>query len=103
LSPAARSATSTSPARGRAVANTNPFDPAATASSGDVWAETVNPNATYTPITLTAGQTGTIMLTFIPSATKGTVVRGFIGVDTFSRYTVAGDELVNIPYACTVG
>jgi len=29
-----------------------------TASSGDVWAETVNPNATYTPITLTAGQTG---------------------------------------------
>ena len=28
--------------------------------------------------------TGTIMLTFIPSATKGTVVRGFIGVDTFN-------------------
>lgn len=46
------------------VANTNPFDPAGTASSGDVWAETVNPNATY---------------------------------------TVAGDELVNIPCACTVG
>jgi hypothetical protein len=63
----------------------------------------VNPNATYTPITLTAGQTGTIMLTFIPSATKGTVVRGFIGVDTFNSYTVAGDELVNIPYTCTVG
>jgi hypothetical protein len=46
------------PGPGRAVANTNPFDPAVTASSGDVWAETVNPNATYTPITLTAGQTG---------------------------------------------
>jgi SRSO17 transposase len=40
-------------------------------------------------------------LTFIPSATKGTVVRGFIGVDTFNSYTVAGDELVNITY--TVG
>jgi hypothetical protein len=86
-----------------AVANTNPFDPAVTASSGDVWAETLNPNATYTPITLTAGQTGTIMLTFIPSATKGTVVRGFIGVDTFNSYTVAGDDLVNIPCTYTVG
>ena len=51
----------------------------------------MNPNATYTPITLTAGHTGT-------SATKGTVVRGFIGVDT-----AVGDELVNIPYTYTVG
>ena len=74
-----------------------------TASSGDVWAETVNPNATYTPITLTAGQTGAIMLTIIPSATKGTVVRGFTGVGTFDSRTVAGDELVNIPYTYTVG
>jgi hypothetical protein len=45
----------------------------------------------------------TIMLTFIPSVTKGTVVRGFIGVDTFNSYTVAGDELVNIPCTYTVG
>jgi hypothetical protein len=43
------------------------------------------------------------MLTFIPSATRGTVVRGFIGVDTLNSYTVAGDELVNIPYGYTVG
>jgi hypothetical protein len=86
-----------------AVANTNPFDPAVTANSGDVRAETVNPNATCTPVTLTAGQTGTIMLTFIPSATKGTVVRGFIGVDAFSSYTVAEDELASIPCTCTAG
>lgn len=79
------------------------FDPAVTANSGDVWAETVNPNATCTPITLTAGQTATIMLTFIPSATKGTAVRGFIGAGTFNIYTLAGDELVNIPCTYTVG
>jgi len=86
-----------------AVANTNPFDPAVTASSGDVWAQAVNPNASYTPITLAPGQTGIITLTFTPSAPKGTVVRGFIGVDTFNSYTVSGDELTNIPYSYTVG
>jgi subtilisin family serine protease len=86
-----------------AVADTNPFDPAVTASTGDVWAETVDPNAPYTPLTLAPGQTGTITLTFTPSAPKGTVVRGFIGVDTFNSFTVAGDELVNIPYSYTVG
>jgi hypothetical protein len=63
----------------------------------------VNPNATYTPITLTAGQTGTIMLTFIPGAAKGTAVRGFIGVGRFNSYTVAGDELASIQCPCTVG
>jgi hypothetical protein len=36
-------------------------------------------------------------------ATEGTVVRGFIGVDTFNNYPVAGDELVNIPCTYTVG
>jgi hypothetical protein len=36
-------------------------------------------------------------------ATKGTVVRGFIGVDRFNSYTVAGDELVNITYTYTIG
>jgi hypothetical protein len=49
------------------------------------------------------GQTGTITLTFAPTAPKGTVVRGFIGVDTFNCYTVCGDELVNIPCSYTVG
>jgi subtilisin family serine protease len=86
-----------------AVANTNLFDPAMTASTGDVWAQTVNPNATYTPLTLAPGETGTITLTLIPSAPKGAVVRGFIGVDTFNSFTVAGDQLVNIPYTYTVG
>jgi hypothetical protein len=31
------------------------------------------------------------------------VVRGFIGVDTFNSFTLAGDQLANIPYTYTVG
>jgi len=54
-------------------------------------------------LTLAPGQTGTITVTFTPSAPKGTAVGGFIGVDTFNGYTVAGDELVNIPYSYKVG
>jgi subtilisin family serine protease len=86
-----------------AVANTNPFDSAVTATSGDAWAQSVNASAPYTPLTLAPGQTGTITLTFTPNAPKGTVVRGFIGVDTLNLATASGDELVNIPYTYTVG
>ena len=86
-----------------AVANTNPFDSAVTSTSGDAWAQSVNASAPYTPVTLDPGQTGTITLTITPSAAKGTVVRGFIGVDTLNLATVSGDELVNIPYTYTVG
>ena len=86
-----------------AVANTSPFDSAVSASSGDVWAQSVDPSATYTPVHLGPGQAGTITLTFTPNAPKGTVVRGFIGVDTLNPGTDAGDELINIPYTYKVG
>jgi subtilisin family serine protease len=86
-----------------AVALTNPFDSAVSASSGDIWAASVDPNATYSPLSLGPGQTGTITLTITPNAPKGTVVRGFLGVDTFNLAVDGGDELVNIPYSYTVG
>ncbi len=86
-----------------AVAYTNPFDSAVSASSGDVWAQSVNASAPYTPVTLAPGQSGTITLTFTPNAPTGTVVRGFVAVDTFNLATFSGDELINIPYAYTVG
>jgi subtilisin family serine protease len=86
-----------------AVANTNPFDSAVSASSGDVWKQSVDPTAPYTPLSLGPGQTGTITLTFTPTAPKGTVVRGFLGVDTFNLVTFAGDEMINIPYTYKVG
>ena len=86
-----------------AVANTNPFDSAVTSTSGDVWAQSVNASAPYSPLTLNPGQTGTITLTITPNAPKGTVVHGFIGVDTLNLATASGDELVNIPYSYKVG
>jgi hypothetical protein len=36
-------------------------------------------------------------------APKGTVVRGFLAVDTFSLVTDSGDELSTIPYGYEVG
>ncbi len=85
------------------VAFTNPFDSAISASTGDIWAQTANASAPYTPMTLDPGQSGTITLTITPNAPTGTVVRGFIAVDTYNQATSSGDELVNIPYTYTVG
>lgn len=74
------------------------------ASSGDVWALSVNPAASYTPLSLDPGESGTITLTTItPTAPKGTVVRGLLAVDTFNLFTDSGDELSTIPYGYRVG
>ena len=86
-----------------AVAIANAFDGAITSSTGDAWALAVNASAPYKPLTLAPGQSGTITLTITPNAPKGTVVSGFIAVDTFNSATTSGDELINIPYSYTVG
>ena len=85
------------------VATTNAFDGAVTSSTGDAWALSFNAQATYTPLTLAPGQSGTITVTITPNAPKGTVVSGFIAVDTFNKATSTGDEIINIPYTYTVG
>lgn len=85
------------------VAKTNPFDSAVTASSGDVWALSVNAGAPYTPLSLAPGESGAITLTITPNATKGAVVHGFVAVDTFNLFTDSGDELRTIPYSYRVG
>jgi hypothetical protein len=86
-----------------AVANTNPFDSAVSADTGDLWAASVDPNATYSPVTIPSGGSGTIKLTITPSAPTGTVVRGFIDVDTFNLVSLGGDEVASIPYTYRVG
>jgi hypothetical protein len=82
-----------------AFANTYAFDSNATATTGDVWKQSVDPNAPYTPLTLGPGQTGTITVTFTPSGRRGHVVRGFLALDTFSLSSLSGDEITQIPYA----
>jgi Subtilase family/Peptidase inhibitor I9 len=81
-----------------AVVNTNPFDDTISSDTGDIW----NPYAPYTPMTLGPGQSGTITLTIKPTASAGTVVHGFVAVDTFNLDTFAGDEVVLLPYTYTV-
>ncbi|TMC02742.1 MAG: hypothetical protein E6J41_29425 [Chloroflexi bacterium] len=86
-----------------AVADTAAFDPAASASSGDVWRRAVDASAAYTPLTLAPGASGAITVTFTPAGPAGTVVRGTLELDTFDPLTSMGDEVVSIPYVYTVG
>lgn len=83
---------------------TNPFDSAVTSSTGDRWLQlAISNSAPYSPLTLNPGQSGTITVTVTPNAPKGTVVRGFVEVETFNEFTFSGDEIVSIPYTYRVG
>jgi subtilisin family serine protease len=55
------------------------------------------------PVVLNPGETTTITVTITPSAPVGTVVTGHAYIDTFSFFTDGGDELIDFPYAYTVG
>jgi hypothetical protein len=81
-----------------ALANTNPFDPTIQSDTGDLW----DPNAPYFPMTLGPGQAGTITLEITPTASPGTVVHGFVAVDTFNLDSFAGDEVMILPYTYTI-
>jgi len=86
-----------------AVAHTNAFDPAVSADTGDAWEIGVNPVSPYSPLTLEPGHSGVIQVKFTPSAPTGTVVRGFIAVDTLNLASLSGDEIELIPYTYRVG
>ena len=86
-----------------ALANTYAFDPAITSSTGDVWAESVDPNAQAAPDTIAPGGSGVIQVTITPNGRRHQVVRGFIGVDTFNLATGSGDEVQMIPYTYRIG
>jgi hypothetical protein len=85
------------------VAETRLFDGTVTSSSGDVWRQTVDATAPYTPLTLAPGATGIITVAFTPNAPLGSVVRGSLEVSTFSPVTNSGDQVISVPYAYRVG
>lgn len=93
------------------VVDTAQFDPAIVASSGNPYADQVAVEGGQTgvqtgggsPLTLAPGQTGVITLTVTPEGAPGTIVHGFLYVDTFNPITNSGDELQAIPYSYTVG
>jgi subtilisin family serine protease len=86
-----------------ALAETNPFDSAVTSDTGDLWQQSVDLEAApYTPLTLGPGQPGTINLVITPNAPSGTVVHGFVEVDTFNLDSASGDTLIVLPYTYRV-
>ena len=86
------------------LVNTRQFDTDTSSSTGDIWQQTVDPNAAdFTPMTLAPGQRGTMILTITPSGKKGKVVNGTLYVDVFSGRLFIGGEVVAIPYQYTIG
>ena len=86
---------------------TKAFDPAVTSDTGDIWLATLNPAATFSPVVLNPGQSGTIDVTITPSGAAGTVVSGTLYVDDFVSSVppygqISGDELAAFPYKYTI-
>jgi hypothetical protein len=76
------------------------FDRNADSSTGDIWRQTVDANAPgYMPVTLTPGQSGQITVTFTPTGTKGTKVKGTLYVDDFGLRLLTGNEQAAFPYS----
>ena len=87
-----------------AIARTNAFDSAVKADTGDFWQLSVDPDAldSYAPLTLAPGESGTITVVITPSAPRGSVVRGFVAIDTFNFDSFSGDEVAILPYVYRV-
>ena len=86
-----------------AAVNTRLFDTSVTSTSGDLWLSSISASAPFSPLTLAPGATGAITVTFTPNAPRGTVVRGFLEIDTFNGATASGDEIVVVPDTYRVG
>ena len=74
----------------------------ASASTAPALADAATPTGTG-PITLFPGQSTTITVTITPTGAPHSLVRGHLYVDTFGFLTGSGDELIDLPYAYTVG
>ena len=77
------------------------FDPAVSSATGNYWTD-----ATFTGLTINPGQTKTLPVKFTidSDAVTGTVVKGFISIDTVNVNDAAdvSQEVVTLPYAYTV-
>jgi Subtilase family len=80
-----------------------PFDANVTADSGDAWTDLVLGTNTFNPLQLAPGQSGTINVTFTPTAAQvGKTISGFLYIDTFNLALLSGDEVVRFPYSYSV-
>lgn len=85
------------------TATTMPFDPNVTSTTGDLWLGYAS-FASFAPVVIDPGQTGTITVTIVPSGASGTIVSGYLFVDDYMNGlppygSIYGDELAAIPYS----
>jgi hypothetical protein len=90
------------------VAQTKGFDATVTSPTGDVWAQSVDPSAPNSPITIQPGHSAEVNVTFTPSAGAGSVDDGTLYVDTVSDdvppyHQFSASEVAAIPYSYKVG
>jgi hypothetical protein len=85
-----------------ATAVTNTFDTTASPSTGNTWLWLEGQSNNYAPKLLNPGQTASITVTIVPSGSSGTVVSGFLSVETFNFNTVSSDILTRVPYSYTI-
>jgi hypothetical protein len=89
------------------TAQTKGFDPTVTSTTGDMWLASVNPAATFSPVTLNPGQTAEVNVTFTPTGGPGSVAHGTVYVDAATNAVppyaqMAASEVAAIPYAYTI-
>ena len=77
--------------------------PGTTAAKHNSGGSTPPPSVGPGPVTLNPGETVVLTVTITPSAPAGTVVHGHVYIDDFNFFTAGGDELIDFPYAYTVG
>ena len=97
------------------TATTAAFDPAVSSATGDLWMQSVEPTAAFTPVVVNPGQTVTITVTITPTGTAGTTVRGTLYLDDASIVSGVvtenaltgnfpqGSDVAGFPYQYTIG
>ncbi len=89
------------------TAQTKQFDSAVTSGTGDLWRQSANAAARFSPVVINPGQTAVIDVTITPSGASGTTVSGTLYVDDFAADVppsgqFSGDELAGLPYTYTI-
>ena len=98
---------------------TEAFDPAVTSPTGDLWLQSVEPQAAVNIVTVLPGQSAVIPVTITPSAPSGQVVSGTLYVDELTEalsasansenfqpgqtYFQDGTQVAALPYQYRVG
>jgi hypothetical protein len=102
-----------------ATVQTEAFDTSVTSSTGDLWLQSVDPQATVNIVTVLPGQSAVIPVTITPSAPSGQVVSGTLYVDELTEvlsasansenfqpgqtYFQDGTQVAALPYQYSVG